>query len=70
MAPEDVPVAKMQVAGEIVTEMIGMADVWKAETSEEMAKEIATVYRIIYDAIGETIVGQGGGPRKANIKYT
>ncbi len=59
---------QMEVAGEIVTEMIGMADVWKAETSEEMAKEIATVYRIIYDAIGETIVGQGGGPRKANVR--
>ncbi|MEE8174595.1 MAG: hypothetical protein V3T71_04655 [Dehalococcoidia bacterium] len=59
---------QMEVAANIVMEMIGIGDVWKAETSEGMAKEIATVYRIIYDAIGETIVGQGGGPRKANVR--
>lgn len=59
---------QMEVAGEIVLEVLRMEKwskkVWKAETPEELAKEIATVYRIIYNAIGETMVGQGGGASK------
>ena len=65
----DPKIAEMEVAGSLVLGMMEECE-WGGKTPEEMAKEIATVYRIIYDAIGETIVGQGGGPRKANIKYT
>lgn len=65
MIAGEVTERQMEVAGNLVLGMMEMEECeWEGETSEEMAKEIATVYRIIYNAIGETIVGQGGGASK------
>jgi hypothetical protein len=57
---------KIAVAGEIVLEVLRTGNVWEASTSGKMAEEIATVYRIVYDAIGDAVAGSGGGPRTAS----
>ncbi len=64
---DELIVAQMKVAGGLVESMVAEG-FWQDKAPEKMAREIAAVYRIIYDAICEAQVGQGGGPRKAKKK--
>ena len=49
----DPKIAEMEVAGSLVLGMMEECE-WGGKTPEEMAKEIATAYRVIYAAIRET----------------
>jgi hypothetical protein len=49
----DPKISEMEVAGSLVLGMMEECE-WEGKPPEEMAKEIATAYRVIYAAIRET----------------